>query len=146
MAVLKIPDDMRIDRNKNLNLAKKTSGLVITYVLIFLFPVIFYSENLFLNFRRIRSTTLADKYTVTMDNLKVGESAIVVSFTEAGQGYRLRLAHMGLRIGSRIKILYKEPFGGPLLIEVNGIKLAIGEGVARKIMVLVERDLPHDFQ
>jgi ferrous iron transport protein A len=52
-----------------------------------------------------------------------------------GKGARRILTQMGISIGSLIKIKRNAPFAGPLLIENNGAAVAIGRGVAAKIMV-----------
>lgn len=52
----------------------------------------------------------------------------------AGRGARSRLLDMGLTIGVVIKSIIIHSYG-PILIEVRGTRLAIGHGLARKIMV-----------
>ncbi|MGH8499372.1 MAG: FeoA family protein [Methylococcales bacterium] len=50
-----------------------------------------------------------------------------------GQGLDKRLASMGLQIDSTIEILQR--LGGSFVIAVNDIRLALGAGMAHKIMV-----------
>jgi len=58
---------------------------------------------------------------------------------EGGRGLRQRLMSMGLNIGSEIEVIRKG-CPGPFLIAVGDTRLAIGAGMAHKIMVFpVER-------
>lgn len=54
---------------------------------------------------------------------------------EGGFGIVRRLAEMGLTPGVEIKLLRKCPFRGPIEIEVRGVALALGYGVASKVFV-----------
>ncbi|MGH8551456.1 MAG: FeoA family protein [Methylococcales bacterium] len=51
-----------------------------------------------------------------------------------GQGLDKRLASMGLHIDSTIEIL--QHIGGSFVVAVNDIRLALGAGMAHKIMVV----------
>lgn len=42
---------------------------------------------------------------------------------------------MGIRNGKEIKVVSKQPFRGPLTVEVCGCQMTLGRGMARKIMV-----------
>ena len=50
-----------------------------------------------------------------------------------------RLADLGLTPGTKITVVKSAPFHGPLEINVRGSRLAIGRGMASRIMVDVER-------
>jgi len=67
-------------------------------------------------------------------NLKEGESAEIISILE-GQMVTKRLSDLGLIPGTKIKVLRKTPFFGPIEIEVRGSELALGRGIAAKILV-----------
>jgi len=54
-----------------------------------------------------------------------------------GRGPMKRLADLGILVGSRIKVVRKAPFGGPIEIEVNGSRFMIGRGLAERILVEV---------
>lgn len=69
--------------------------------------------------------------------LPVGHTARVVAVTGPGRAVRLRLRVLGLRPGARLKLLGRGP-GGPVLIEIDGCRLALGQGVARRILVVPE--------
>jgi Fe2+ transport system protein FeoA len=62
-----------------------------------------------------------------------GELVTVVD-VRAGRGLARRLAEMGLLPGTQIRVVNSQ-MPGPLIIDLKGSKLALGRGVARKIMV-----------
>lgn len=45
------------------------------------------------------------------------------------------LATLGIRIGDRLTVVERAPFRGPVLVEINGTRHAIGRGVAAGIQV-----------
>ncbi|MFN2215564.1 MAG: ferrous iron transport protein A [Anaerolineales bacterium] len=67
-------------------------------------------------------------------NLQVNDQARIVSF-DGGQQLATKLRQYGLFIGDQIRIVRSAPFGGPILIESGGREIALGKGVAGKIMV-----------
>jgi len=44
---------------------------------------------------------------------------------------------MGIRKGKHIRIIACQPFGGPVVVEINGSKISLGRGIASKIEVEV---------
>jgi Fe2+ transport system protein FeoA len=42
---------------------------------------------------------------------------------------------MGIHVGDEVRVLSRAPFGGPLLIESRGTRVAIGKQLAEKIKV-----------
>jgi ferrous iron transport protein A len=52
-----------------------------------------------------------------------------------GKGSRRVLAQLGVGVGSVVKIKRNAPFAGPMLIDNHGSSIAIGRGIATKIMV-----------
>jgi Fe2+ transport system protein FeoA len=44
---------------------------------------------------------------------------------------------MGIHTGDQVRVLYKAPFGGPLVIENQGTQVAIGKQLAEKVQVEV---------
>ncbi len=61
-------------------------------------------------------------------------SVKIVSIS-GGKGARRSLAQLGIGVGSVVTIKRNAPFAGPLLIENHGTSIAVGRGVAAKIMV-----------
>lgn len=69
-----------------------------------------------------------------LTEIKEGEVGIIVSVI-GGEKATKRLADLGLTPGTKIKVVRKALFSGPLQIEVCDSKLVIGWGLASKIMV-----------
>jgi ferrous iron transport protein A len=65
-------------------------------------------------------------------NLKPGEDAIVIE-VKGGKGLRQKLNLRGIFEGSVIRVISCNP--GPVVLEVDRNTVAIGKGMAQKIMV-----------
>lgn len=52
-----------------------------------------------------------------------------------GHGFQKKLQVMGIRTGQEIKVISRQPFKGPLTIEVCGSQMTLGRGMAEKIIV-----------
>lgn len=68
-----------------------------------------------------------------------GTSVIVVSIS-GGRGVRMKLAGMGLSEGMRIRVLNARR-SGPCVILVGNTRLALGRGMAKKLLVREEDGL-----
>jgi len=64
-----------------------------------------------------------------------GEAVQVVD-VKAGWGLRRKLADMGLTPGVNIRVVNCQ-MTGPVIIELRGSRLALGHGMAQKILVKV---------
>ena len=64
-------------------------------------------------------------------------SLLRISLISGGWGVRRNLNQMGLHVGDEVSIIHKAPFGGPLVIESRGNRVAIGQQLAQKIGVEV---------
>ena len=62
-------------------------------------------------------------------------SRVKISEIAAGRGASLNLANLGLHIGNVIRLERRSPFRGPLTVEHQGSEIAIGFGLAQKILV-----------
>ncbi|MCX6681307.1 MAG: FeoA family protein [Methanothrix sp.] len=56
-----------------------------------------------------------------------------------------RFESMGIRKGRHIRKIASQPFGGPVVIEVNGSKISLGRNIAAKIEVEVLARPPPGF-
>lgn len=54
-----------------------------------------------------------------------------------GFGWEKKFESLGIRKGRRLRKIASQPFGGPLVIEVDGSKISLGRGIAAKIVVEV---------
>lgn len=78
---------------------------------------------------------------VPLSDIRPGE-AVVVRSIEAGHGATRRLLDLGFTPGETVQVLQSIPFRGPVRIRVRGSDIAIGRGMAMKI--LVERERPSE--
>ncbi|MEM3507154.1 MAG: FeoA family protein [Candidatus Bathyarchaeia archaeon] len=86
-----------------------------------------------------------EKKKVPLTALKDGETGTIISLI-AGYGkgrmqcwgLEKRLNDMGLIPGTKVTVVKSAPFHGPLEILVRGSRLALGRGVAERILVEVE--------
>ncbi len=65
---------------------------------------------------------------------KNGDIVKIIGFEGECDEFKCRLSAMGFMIGDIIKVVQKG-FFGPIQIEVNGRKIALCRGQARKILV-----------
>jgi ferrous iron transport protein A len=81
-----------------------------------------------------------------LSELKPGETGVIVSIQaltshrhhrRRSWGFQRRLEDMGLTPGTRIMVVKSAPFHGPIEISVRGSRLAIGRGMADRILVSV---------
>jgi len=52
-------------------------------------------------------------------------------------GMAKKFESIGIRKGRRIRKIACQPFGGPVVVEVDGSKISLGRGIASKIEVEV---------
>ncbi len=60
-----------------------------------------------------------------------------VRMLKGGPIFQRKLRCIGLREGKVIKILARQPFGGPIVVQVDGRSITLGRHMARKIVVEV---------
>jgi ferrous iron transport protein A len=70
----------------------------------------------------------------TLDKVYENKKATVIDI-QGGQGIRQRLGQMGIHPGDIITILRYGALRGPILIEVHGSQVALGRGIASRIIV-----------
>jgi DtxR family Mn-dependent transcriptional regulator len=91
-----------------------------------------------------------NKRKVPLTALKDGETATIVSIdttssSERGRsrrrwGFMKRLMDMGLTPGTKVTVVKSAPFHGPIEVIVRGSRLALGRGVAERVLVEVEEN------
>ncbi|MGM0446467.1 MAG: FeoA family protein [Bacillota bacterium] len=75
---------------------------------------------------------------VSLSFLKEGESGVVYSF-KGGENFKKKLDSLGIRKDKRIKKVSDMVLRGPITIQIeNSSRIAIGRGMAEKIMVKVD--------
>ncbi|NWF93159.1 MAG: ferrous iron transport protein A [Syntrophaceae bacterium] len=70
----------------------------------------------------------------TLDQIYENRKGKVIDI-EGGSGIRHRLSQMGIHPGDIVTILRFGALRGPILIEVHGSQVALGRGIASKVMV-----------
>jgi len=76
---------------------------------------------------------------VPLNRLRPGQRATVVGLV-GGRGFRMRLLSMGLRVGSEVEVVHSSNgAAGPTLVAAGETRLAIGHGMAAKVLVAVKR-------
>jgi len=73
---------------------------------------------------------------ITLERVKDGTEALVREI-QGGRTLRHRLARRGVHPGDKLRLVRTGHFGGPVLIEVHGAEVAIGRGMAQKIVLEV---------
>jgi DtxR family transcriptional regulator, Mn-dependent transcriptional regulator len=75
---------------------------------------------------------------VALTDLESGATAVLRRVSDSDPEMLRFLADRGIRPGTRLRIVGSEPFGGPLVVEVDGREHALGRELAEKMRV--ERD------
>ena len=70
----------------------------------------------------------------SLDRVEENRRARVVDI-QGGWGIRGRLGQMGIHPGDLITVRRYGALRGPILIEVHGFQVALGRGIARRILV-----------
>ena len=77
---------------------------------------------------------------MALDSVGVKRRVRVVMI-EGGHRVRAHLNTLGIHIGDWLTVVERAPFHGPVLVEVNGSRLALGRGIAAKIRVDIDGSL-----
>lgn len=75
---------------------------------------------------------------VDLTQLKPGETGVVEEI-QGGHGLIRKLQSMGVRPGKRITKVSSHFWCGPQTVEINNMQIAVGFGMAKKILVKVEK-------
>ena len=71
---------------------------------------------------------------MTLTKVKTGQTVRIMSF-KGGIGLEHKLRQLGLVPGDNARVVRHAPLGGPVLVEVDGRAIALGQGVASKVIV-----------
>jgi ferrous iron transport protein A len=78
---------------------------------------------------------------LTLAEMKTGQTGTVVGVL-GGHGLIQRLDALGIRPGKKVTKLSSTLFRGPVTLRVNNNRVAVGFGMARKILVKVDKYSP----
>lgn len=74
-----------------------------------------------------------------LTDMKVGEVAMVAQIL-GGHGAHRRLESLGLRVGKKIRKVSSLLMRGPVVVEIGKSRVAVGYGIAGKVMVEVQKE------
>jgi len=81
---------------------------------------------------------LAKDRTTALSKLESGHTATFARVSDSDPEMLRYLAERGIRPGAQLRVIGVQPFGGPLLIEVDGLEHALGSALAEKMRVHLE--------
>lgn len=70
----------------------------------------------------------------SLNEMNIGQSGHIKQIT-GGHGQKRHLRSMGLREGKNVRIITKQPIGGPIIVDMDGNQIAIGRGMAVRVLV-----------
>ncbi|MFQ6031481.1 MAG: ferrous iron transport protein A [Candidatus Zixiibacteriota bacterium] len=73
-----------------------------------------------------------------LTQLEEGESGVVVEI-QGGYGFIRRLESLGIRVGKKVTKVSSQFMRGPITVRIDNSQVAIGFGMARKIIVELEK-------
>jgi ferrous iron transport protein A len=85
--------------------------------------------------------TMYQNEQLTLAEMRTGQAGTVVGVL-GGRGLIQRLDALDIRPGKKVTKLSSTLFRGPVMLKVNNAQVAVGFGMARKIIVEVDRYLP----
>jgi len=85
--------------------------------------------------------TMYQNEQLTLAEMRTGQTGTVVGVL-GGRGLIQRLDALDIRPGKKVTKLSSTLFRGPVMLKVNNAQVAVGFGMARKIIVEVDRYLP----
>jgi ferrous iron transport protein A len=81
---------------------------------------------------------------LTLAEMRTGQTGTVVEVL-GGHGLIRRLDALDIRPGKKVTKINSTLFHGPVTLRVDNAQVAVGFGVARKIVVEVDKYLPRAF-
>ncbi len=73
--------------------------------------------------------------TISLKDLRVGDSGKIVGFDKTGKAYRKRLLAMGLTPGTEFKVTRFAPMGDPVEIKLRGFALTLRKDEAAILLI-----------
>ena len=77
---------------------------------------------------------MMNKVVSRLSDVEKGTQVRISSF-EGGFGYMAKLNRFGLYPGDLARVVRQGSFNGPVLLEVRGMEIALGRGIAERILV-----------
>jgi len=81
---------------------------------------------------------MRDRVQLILTEMRSGQTGTVVAVS-GGPGLNRRMDALGIRPGKKVTKVSSTLFRGPVIIRVNRAQVAVGFGMARKVLVEVDR-------
>jgi ferrous iron transport protein A len=85
--------------------------------------------------------TIYQKGQLTLAEMRTGQTGTVIGVL-GGRGLIQRLDALGIRPGRKITKVSSALFRGPVMLRVNNGQVAVGFGMARKIVIELDKHVP----
>lgn len=72
---------------------------------------------------------------IRLADLRIGDTAQVVGYSESHASYRMKLLALGLTRNVTIKLIKAAPLGDPIEIEVRGYRLSLRKAEAQSLLL-----------
>jgi DtxR family Mn-dependent transcriptional regulator len=82
-----------------------------------------------------RELVLGDEEGVALVELELGAEGTFSRVSDSDPGMLRYLAEQGIRPGAALRVVERQPFGGPLFVEVEGDRHAIGGDLAQRMLI-----------
>jgi len=82
----------------------------------------------------ISSSPRSARWLTSLDRVPRSERVEVLELPR-GRGASRHLAHVGICLHEKLRVLSTAPLGGPVLVEARGTNVAIGRSLAKRITV-----------
>ena len=82
-----------------------------------------------------RELVLGEEEGVALVELELGESGTFSRVSDSDPEMLRYLAEQGIRPGAQLRVTERQPFGGPLFVEVEGERHAIGGDLAERMLI-----------
>jgi ferrous iron transport protein A len=79
---------------------------------------------------------MIERKSISLAEMEIGQSGRILGIA-AGIGLSGRLQAMGIRTGKKVTKISGMVLRGPVVIQVEGTRVGLGHGMARKVMVEV---------
>ncbi len=76
---------------------------------------------------------------MTINDMQIGQSARILKLSRGPRSVR-KLFEMGLVPGTRVKLVSKHPFRGPLVLQVANTHIALGRKMANSVEVEIQEE------
>lgn len=77
-----------------------------------------------------------EEVTVSLDQLQTGAAGRLVRVSDSNPEMLRYLNDQGIRIGDRLEVVDRQPFGGPMTVRFEGVEHALGGALLRAMRVL----------